>query len=80
MGSISSCVLAASGLTSGRRPIAPGQHVHVHNMAFGDLSREGEVGADVRPVEPVLPQASFGGIVRDDGRVAMTCSLPAVPA
>ncbi len=50
--------------------IAPGQHVHVHNMAFGDFERDGQVGVDMRPVVPALPQATFEGIVRDDGRVA----------
>ncbi len=50
--------------------ILPGEHVHVHNLAFGGLEREHAFGAGVRPVEYVRPPATFQGIVRTDGRVA----------
>jgi altronate hydrolase len=50
--------------------IAPGQHVHTHNLAFGDVARDHAVGADARPTAYVAEPASFDGIVRADGRVA----------
>lgn len=52
--------------------IAPGEHVHVHNCKFALFGRESEVGRDYRPTELVPPesQATFQGIVREDGRVA----------
>jgi altronate hydrolase len=51
-------------------PIAAGQHVHSHNLAYADFVREAEVGADVRAPMAVDLPASFDGIVRADGRVA----------
>jgi altronate hydrolase len=53
-----------------KQAIEPGQHVHVHNLEFAAFDRQGEAGADVRPVAPVAPRASFQGFVRADGRVA----------
>ncbi|MBN8510890.1 MAG: altronate dehydratase [Burkholderiales bacterium] len=50
--------------------IAPGQHVHTHNLAFGDVARDHAVGTDARPTAYVAEPASFDGIVRADGRVA----------
>jgi altronate hydrolase len=50
--------------------IAPGQHVHTHNLAFADFERAHEVGTDAKPVKLVDTPASFEGIVRADGRVA----------
>lgn len=50
--------------------IAPGQHVHVHNLAFADFARAHEPGAGARPTAYVDMPASFEGIVRPDGRVA----------
>jgi altronate hydrolase len=50
--------------------IAPGQHVHTHNLAFSRFDRGHTVGGDVRPVTYVDTPATFDGIVRDDGRVA----------
>ena len=50
--------------------IAPGQHVHTHNLAFGDFARDHEVGAGVQPTAYVDEPATFMGIVRADGRVA----------
>ena len=52
------------------QPIAPGQHVHTHNLAFGDFERHHEPGADARPTSLVADPATFLGIVRPDGRVA----------
>lgn len=50
--------------------IAPGQHVHTHNLAFSRFDRGHTVGGDVRPVAYVDTPAMFEGIVRPDGRVA----------
>ncbi len=50
--------------------IAPGQHVHTHNLVFADFERKHEVGTDAKPVVYVDTPATFQGIVRADGRVA----------
>ena len=54
--------------------IAPGQHVHGHNLAFlenpASAERVHEVGAGALPTAFVPEPASFQGIVRADGRVA----------
>ncbi len=52
------------------RDIAPGEHVHLHNLAMGAFERDYAFGADVKPTRYVDPPASFMGIVRPDGRVA----------
>ena len=54
------------------RDIAPGEHVHDHNIAFVEFERDPEFGLDVRPVEyvPDGERATFMGIVRSDGTVA----------
>jgi altronate hydrolase len=53
-------------------PIAVGEHVHTHNLAMGDFSRDYAFGIDARPsdVAPEAERAMFQGIVRADGRVA----------
>lgn len=53
-----------------RQPIAPGQHVHTHNLEFSDFVRDYAVGADTHPTDFIVPPATFDGIVRDDGRIA----------
>ncbi|HRI17409.1 MAG TPA: altronate dehydratase family protein [Burkholderiaceae bacterium] len=55
---------------SARVAIAPGQHVHTHNLEFGSFERDHAVGADARPTAYVTEPATFDGIVRADGRVA----------
>lgn len=52
--------------------IAPGEHVHTHNLRFEEFDRDPAFCADVRPVDllPEGEQATFMGIVRPDGRVA----------
>ena len=50
--------------------IAPGQHVHTHNLAFSDFARAHDPGAGASPTAFVDTPATFQGIVRDDGRVA----------
>jgi altronate hydrolase len=51
--------------------IAVGDHVHTHNLAVGELSREYEIGTDVVPVDyyPAAEMRYFDGYKRDDGRV-----------
>lgn len=55
------------------KAIAPGEHVHTHNLDMGpnkgDFERDYAFGADVKP-EPAKLEASFMGIKRADGRVA----------
>jgi len=54
------------------QPIAPGQHIHVHNVEFRPSVADHGIGAR-RSNLPVLPKAqaaTFEGIVRSDGSVA----------
>jgi len=52
------------------REIAPGEHVHLHNMQMRTFDRDYAIGADVKPTQYVAAPATFQGIVRADGRVA----------
>jgi altronate hydrolase len=52
-----------------RQAIAPGQHVHTHNLAMGDFARDYAAGSDVHERRRQRA-ATFDGIVRADGRVA----------
>jgi len=52
------------------RDIAPGEHVHLNNLAMGAFDRDYAFGADVKPTQFIDLPATFLGIVRDDGRVA----------
>lgn len=54
------------------QPIRAGQHVHEHNCAYGEFSRDTRLGVDYRPTEfvPEAERATFQGFVREDGRVA----------
>lgn len=51
--------------------IAPGAHVHTHNLAVGEFTRDYAVGVDA--VDPVMvpeaERATFMGYARPDGRV-----------
>ncbi|QYN37168.1 altronate dehydratase family protein [Pseudonocardia sp. DSM 110487] len=53
-------------------PIAPGDHVHTHNVEFRAFERDYAVGADVTETRfvPEAERATFQGIVRPDGKVA----------
>ena len=55
------------------QPIAPGEHIHTHNLNLGDnkgdFARDYAYCADVKP-ESALQHAEFMGYVRADGRVA----------
>jgi altronate hydrolase len=50
--------------------IAPGDHVHTHNLQFNTFARDYAVGVDVKPNAPVTHARSFQGYLRPDGRVA----------
>src|SRR5512138_578512 len=52
------------------RAIAPGQHVHVHNLEVRDFARDYAFGEGYVPTKLVETPATFRGIVRPDGRVA----------
>ncbi len=52
------------------QPIAAGQHVHTHNLAFSDFARAHAPGVDAQPTAYVDKPRTFEGIVRVDGRVA----------
>jgi altronate hydrolase len=53
-------------------PIAPGCHVHTHNLAFLPSPADHAIGTAVRGlnIAPEAEQAKFDGIVRSDGSVA----------
>jgi len=53
-----------------KRAIAPGEHVHMHNLAMGDFARDYAYGVDAKPTRYAETPATFLGIVRADGRVA----------
>src|SRR5258706_14625931 len=52
------------------QPIAPGQHVHVHNLEVREFARDYRFGEAYKATEFVPAPATFRGIVRPDGRVA----------
>ncbi len=56
------------------RDIAPGEHVHLHNLAMGAFDRDYAFGVDAKPTSYIEPAATFMGIVRRDaanaGKVA----------
>ena len=51
--------------------LEPGDHVHSHNLEFGDFDRDYAFGAETREVEMVADgeRATFEGYARADGRV-----------
>ncbi|PYM36205.1 MAG: galactonate dehydratase [Candidatus Rokuibacteriota bacterium] len=51
--------------------IGVGDHVHVHNLAVGELRQQYEIGVDVKPVDyyPAERMRYFDGYKRADGRV-----------
>ena len=49
------------------RDIAPGEHVHLNNLAMGTFDRDYAFGADAKPTRYVTPAATFRGIVRKSG-------------
>ena len=55
---------------SARQAIAPGQHVHTHNLEFSSFAREYAAASGAKATEYVAAPATFDGIVRADGRIA----------
>ncbi len=53
-----------------RVAIAPGQHVHTHNLEFSSFARDYAAASGARPTDYAKEPAAFDGIVRADGRVA----------
>jgi altronate hydrolase/galactarate dehydratase len=49
-------------------PIAPGVHIHNHNLAMADHAQDYAIGSDVRPVAPANEARTFQGYRRADGR------------
>ncbi|MGS0741649.1 UxaA family hydrolase [Glaciimonas sp. GG7] len=50
--------------------IAPGEHVHVHNLEVREFDRSYQFGETYQATVPAPQPATFQGIVRADGRVA----------
>lgn len=50
--------------------IAPGDHVHVHNLVMADLDPDYAYCSNARPTEYVARPRTFMGIRRSDGRIA----------
>ena len=55
---------------SAKQAIAPGQHVHSHNLEFSSFARDYAAASGARPTDYVAEPATFDGIVRADGRIA----------
>lgn len=52
------------------RDVAAGAHVHVHNMAMTEITRDYQIGVDAHATDYIDPPAAFMGIRRPDGRIA----------
>lgn len=52
------------------QPIVPGEHVHVHNLAMGDLELDYAFCRDARATTMAAEPAVFQGYMRPDGRAA----------
>jgi altronate hydrolase len=54
-----------------KRSIAPGDHVHLHNLSVGNFDRDYAFGVDVKPIElvPDKDRRTFMGYRRANGRV-----------
>lgn len=53
------------------QPIAPGEHVHVHNCGLQDFVRDYAIGSEVKPTDyvPEGERPNFLGYVRENGKV-----------
>ena len=52
--------------------ISAGDHVHVHNLAFGDHGEAGDIGRHLASAKAAIPSVAprtFDGYLRYDGRV-----------
>ena len=60
------------------RPIAPGDHVHTHNLAVGEMQLDYQFGVDMRILSPLVPpeqRRTFQGYRRADGSVGTRNTL-----
>ena len=53
-----------------KKAIAPGQHVHTHNLEFASFARDYAASTGAQPTQFVDEPATFQGIRRADGRIA----------
>jgi len=62
--------------------IQPGEHVHTHNLEISEYSRDYAIGPDAKPTDkiPDPEQATFNGIVREDGQVATRNYIGVLPS
>ncbi len=62
--------------------IQPGEHVHTHNVDISEYSRDYAIGSDAKSTDyiPKSEQATFNGIVRDDGQVATRNYIGVLPS
>lgn len=63
------------------RDIKAGDHVHTHNVEMSEFNRDYSVGPDLKSVDfvPEKEQATFNGIVRNDGQVATRNYIGVLP-
>ncbi len=50
--------------------IAPGEHVHLHNLGMSAEGRDHAIGSEARPTQMAPRRAAWMGIRRPDGRIA----------
>jgi altronate hydrolase len=64
------------------RDIKPGEHVHTHNIGMSGYNRDYSVGTDEKSTDDIAEaqQATFDGIVRDDGQVATRNYIGVLPS
>jgi altronate hydrolase len=62
--------------------IQAGEHVHTHNVDMLEFSRDYSVGSGLRSTDfiPEKKQATFDGIIRDDGQVATRNFIGVLPS
>ena len=53
-----------------KQAIAPGQHVHTHNLEFSSFARDYAASTGTHPTQYVDTPATFLGLKRADGRIA----------
>ena len=53
-----------------KQAIAPGQHVHTHNLEFSNFARDYAASTGTHPTAFIDAPATFMGIKRADGRIA----------
>ncbi|NWF84913.1 MAG: altronate dehydratase [Bryobacteraceae bacterium] len=62
------------------RTIRPGEHVHVHNLAYEEISMSYEFPAADRPPAPPASSPSWRGYLREDGRAGTRNYIAVVAA